>query len=274
MSGGRGKGGAGRGGGTGRGDEVIDAVVEEVRGDASHPIPAAHDQAEARSTSIQPDASTALVPRTEAPLYGSRSFFERAAEELLVSTEHSLELAGAAFARQRDGRTVLVGLKRATTGQPGRVGIDPEWGAILWHTHPGLRGSLAAFSIEDLDVARRSQKPLLVIGFGGLSPDVLSTLTLPFGLRAFVASAGLKGLLALEKRGKIRQRLLRMGVAARVCWPSGAIQPVLRANATPLQAALDEMSFAVDRGVGAVERVGQQALRDVLAVVLGRPPQQ
>ena len=153
---------------------------------------------------------------------------------------------------------------------PGRVPIDPEWGAILWHTHPGLRGSLAAFSIEDLDVAKRSQKPLLVIGFGGLSPDVLTTLTLPFGLRAFIASAGLKGLLALEKKGVLRDRLLRLGVAARVCWPSGAIQPVLRANATPFQAALDEMSFAVDRGVGAVERVGQQALRDLLGMITGR----
>lgn len=254
-------------------DQIIDAQVEEVRGDAAHPIPAAQEQAAARSSSIQPGASTALVPRTEAALYGSRAFFERAAEELLVSTEHGLELAGAAFARQKDGRTVLVGLKRAVTGQPGRVGIDPEWGSILWHTHPGLRGSLAAFSIEDLEVARRAAKPLLVVGFGGLSPEVLTTLTLPFGMRAFLASAGLKGLMTLEKKGMLRRRLLRLGVAARVCWPSGAIQPVLRANATPLQAALDEMSFAVDRGVGAVERVGQQALRDVLSVLMGRPPQ-
>lgn len=254
-------------------DAIIDAQVEEVRGDAAHPIPAEQEQAAARSSSIQPGASTALVPRTEAALYGSRAFFERAAEELLVSTEHGLELAGAAFARQKEGRTVLVGLKRAVTGQPGRVGIDPEWGSILWHTHPGLRGSLAAFSIEDLEVARRAAKPLLVVGFGGLSPEVLTTLTLPFGMRAFLASAGLKGLMTLEKKGMLRRRLLRLGVAARVCWPSGAIQPVLRANATPLQAALDEMSFAVDRGVGAVERVGQQALRDVLSVLMGRPPQ-
>lgn len=251
-------------------DEILDAQVEELRGNALHPIPAADVQAEARATSLQADVTTALVPRAESALYGSEEFFSRAAEELLVSTTAGLELAGAAFARRRKGRTVLVGLKRATTGQPGRVPIDPDWGAVLWHTHPGLRGSLAAFSIEDLEVARRSGKPLLVIGFGGLSPDVLTTLTLPFGLRAFIASAGLKGLLALEKRGVLRERLLKLGVAARVCWPSGAIQPILRANATPLQAALDEMSFAVDRGVGAVERVGQQALRDIVAVVMGK----
>lgn len=254
------------------GHDIIDAEIVEVRGTSTHPIPASDAQVEARATSLQADASTALVPRTESPLYGAASFFDRAAEELMTSTQHGLELAGAAFARQRHGRTVLVGLMRNTTGQPGRVGIDPEWGSILWHTHPGLRGSLAAFSIEDLEVARRAQKPLLVVGFGGLSPDVLSTLTLPFGLRAFLASAGLKGLMTLEKKGVLKDRLLRLGVAARVCWPSGAIQPVLRANATPMQAALDEMSFALDRGVGAMERVGQQALRDVLALLTGQPP--
>jgi hypothetical protein len=250
----------------------IDAEIVELRGNTAHPVPARDEQVEAKRAAIQSDASTALVPRTESPIYASQAFFDRAAEELMTSTQHALELAGAAFARQKDGRTLLVGLKRETAGQQGRVAIDPEWGSILWHTHPGLRGSLAAFSIEDLDVARRANKPLLVIGFGGLSPDVLSTLTLPFGLRAFVASAAVKGLLSLEKRGVLKDRLLRAGVAARVCWPSGQIQPVLRANATPFQAALDEMSFALDRGVGAVERLGQQALRDVLALLTGQPP--
>ena len=252
--------------------DVVGADIVELKGNTTHPVPAREDQIEAKRAALQPDASTALVPRNESPIYGSQAFFDRAAEELLSSTQHALELAGAAFARQKDGRTLLVGLKRETTGAPGRVAIDPEWGTILWHTHPGLRGSLAAFSNEDLDVAKRAHKPLLVIGFGGLSPDVLSTLTLPFGLRAFVASAGFKGLLALEKRGVLRDRLLKVGVAARVCWPSGHIQPILRANATPLQAALDEMSFTLDRGVGAIERVGQQALRDMLALLTGQPP--
>jgi hypothetical protein len=251
-------------------EDIIDADIEDVHGTSAHPIPASDAQAQARSLSLQSDASTALVPRAESALYGSEEFFARAGEELMVSTQAGLELAGAAFARRQRGRTVLVGLKRSTTGEPGRVPIDPEWGSILWHTHPGLRGSLAAFSLEDVEVAKRSHKPLLVIGFGGLSADVLTTLTLPFGLRAFVASAGLKGLLLLEKKGVLRGRLLRVGVAARVCWPSGAIQPVLRANATPLQAALDEMSFAVDRGVGAMERIGQQALRDLFGAITGR----
>lgn len=255
-----------------RADDIIDAEVQDVRTPTSPDVPEARAQAHARLDALQADSTTALVPKKEIHLVGSRAFFERAAEELRVSTEHGLELGGVAFARERQGRTVLVGLKREVTGRPGRVGLDPEWGSILWHTHPGLRGSLAAFSNEDVEVARRAGKPLLVIGFGGLSPEVLTTLALPFGVRAFVAAAGLKGLMALERRGVMPQRLLRVGVAARVCWPSGVIQPVLRARATPLQAALDEMSFAVDRGVGVVERGGQQALRDILAVLTGRPP--
>src|SRR4051812_1615452 len=90
-----------------RDDDVIDANVEEIRGNSAHPIPAKDAQEEARAGSMQADATTALVPQTEAPLYGAQSFFDRAAEELVTSTQHGLELAGAAFARKRAGRTVL-----------------------------------------------------------------------------------------------------------------------------------------------------------------------
>ena len=151
-------------------------------------------------------------------------------------------------------------------GLPGRVGVDPAWGSVLWHTHPGLKGSLAAFSLEDLEVAKQSGKPLLVIGFVGFSLDVLSTLALPFGWRAALASAGVKGLLALEKSGRLPPRLLELGVGARVCWPSGAIRPVIRRGAPAWQQAVDEMNFVVDRGVGAVERTGQRAIREVASL--------
>lgn len=250
---------------------IIDAdVLEEHGGPAGVAQPDDNAQRAARASALAPDASTALVLARETALYGSKQFFTRAAEELTLSTELGKELAGAAFMRQRGGRTLLVGLTRQITGSPGRVPIDPAWGSVLWHTHPGLRGSLAAFSIEDLDVARKAQKPLLVIGFGGLSPEVLSTLALPFGMRSFIASAGLKGVMLLEKRGLLPRNLLRVGVAARVCWPSGQIQPVLRAGASALQAAVDEMSFAVDRGVGALERAGQQGLREAMKAVFQR----
>ena len=141
---------------------------------------------------------------------------------------------------------------------------------MLWHTHPGLKGSLAAFSLEDLDVAKQTGKPLLVIGFVGFSLDVLSTLAMPFGIKAVLASAGVKGLLALEKSGRLPTKLLEMGVGARVCWPSGNIQPVLRAGAPPWQAAVDDMSFLLDRGVGAVERVGQKAIRELLGLFVNK----
>ena len=251
---------------------IIDGQLLEEHG--ARPAGAQPDDAQqrdARANALASDASTALVLARETALYGSKQFFARAAEELTLSTELGKELAGAAFIRQRGGRTVLVGLTRQVTGSPGRVPIDPAWGGVLWHTHPGLRGSLAAFSLEDLDVARRADKPLLVIGFGGLSPEVLSTLALPFGMRSFLASAGLKGVMMLEKKGVLPKNLLRLGVAARVCWPSGQIQPVLRAGASALQAALDEMSFVIDRGVGAIERAGQEGYREVLKAFLQRP---
>jgi hypothetical protein len=221
------------------------------------------------TTSLSPAASTTLAAPTDHTLFASRGFFARAAEELLVSTQATQELAGACFAKMHKGRVVLVGLRRETAGTPGRVPIRPEWGSILWHTHPGLRGSLAAFSNEDIDVAAKSGKPLLVIGFGGLSIDVVTTLTMPFGLRAFLVSAGVKGLLSLEKAKKLEPRLLQLGVAARVVFPSGQIRIVRRYKPTPWEAALEDMSFAVDRGVGAVERAGQRLVKSAIARITG-----
>lgn len=230
-------------------------------------------QHEARTAAVDAAAhttSTALVPGRERVLYGSRAFFRRAAEELVTSTKTGCELAGVCFVKANATRISLVGLKREVSGEPGRVPIDPSWGSVLWHTHPGLKGSLAAFSLEDLDVAKQTGKPLLVIGFVGFSLDVLSTLAMPFGIKAVLASAGVKGLLALEKSGRLPTKLLEMGVGARVCWPSGNIQPVLRAGAPPWQAAVDDMSFLLDRGVGAVERVGQKAIRELLGLFVNK----
>jgi hypothetical protein len=249
---------------------VVDLDVEELHGDAALPLPDEKNERLARRGALAKDATTALVPRGNGALFGSASFFARAAEELVLSTELGLELAGVAYSRVRGGRTVLVGLKREMTGQPGRVPIDPSWGGVLWHTHPGLRASLAAFSQEDLHVAKQSNKPLLVIGFSGLSPDVLSTLAMPFGLRAMVVAAGVKGILSLEKSGRLRRRLLSMGVAARVCWPSGVIQPVLRTNPQPLRAAFDDVAFALDSGVGAVERTGQRIVKAAVKLAIGK----
>jgi hypothetical protein len=203
-------------------------------------------------------------------LRASPRFFADAAEQLLASTQMTQELAGAVFVLERPRGPVLVGLKREMAGKPGRVAIDPTWGEVLWHTHPGLRGSLAAFSSEDLEVAKQTNKPLLVIGFGGLSIDVLSTLAMPFGLRALLIGAAVKGVLSLEKAAKFQPRLLQLGVAARVCYPDGTIALVRRTKPHPLSAAIEQMSFALDRGVGAMERTGQQAVKRVIDKVM--PP--
>lgn len=241
---------------------------EEPRGRPGEGVPDRREQASARRAAVA-RASLSLAPVGEQPLHGSARFFEAAAEQLALSTAHGLELAGAAYARRSDDRTLLVGLKRCGSGAPGRVAVDPSWGEILWHTHPGLKGSLAAFSGEDLEAARQAQKPLIVIGFGGLSPDVVTTLALPLGWKALLLSSGVKGVLSLEKHGRLKQRLLRLGVAARICYPSGRIQPVLRASGTPLQYALDDVSFLLDRTIGAVERRGQAAIKTVLKKVTG-----
>jgi hypothetical protein len=261
-----------------RRDAIIDAFAAGLvheDGAAPSPPPVGSDDARPPVEDVVvagavTEARTLVASQTP-PLWGSAAFFRRAAEELVTSTRTDRELAGACFLRERRGRLTLVGLKREMAGQPGRVGVDPSWGSVLWHTHPGLKGSLAAFSLEDLEVAKQAGKPLLVVGFVGISLDVLSTLALPFGWRSALAAAGIKGLLSLEKSGRLPTRLLEVGVGARVCWPSGLIRPVLRRGAPPWRQAVDEMSFVVDRGVGAVERTGQRALREVLSLFVDPP---
>lgn len=244
---------------------VIDATViaEEPAASSAGPRIDEGELHEARHGAVA-RASLSVVPRGRGALYGTARFFEDAAEQLSVSTTHGLELAGAVYASQVGDRTLLLGLKRCASGSPGRVVVEPEWGEILWHTHPGMKGSLAAFSNEDLEASARVKRPLLVVGFGGLSPDVLSTLALPFGYRSLLAATGIKALLSLEKRGRLRQRLIRMGVAARVCYPSGSIQPVLRTRGSPIEYALDDASFLIDRTLGSIERRGQAAVRRAL----------
>jgi hypothetical protein len=257
---------------------VVDAAFDAVGGTPKGDGRSAGDRGESATTDPAASPADGVVVagascETRAlegggtpALWGSPSFFRRAAEELVVSTRTGRELAGTCFLKDAPGRITLVGLRREMSGLPGRVAVDPGWGSVLWHTHPGLKGSLAAFSLEDLDVARQSGKPLLVIGFVGFSLDVLSTLALPFGWRAALAAGGIKALLAVEKSGRLPTRLLELGVGARVCWPSGLIRPVLRRRATPLRRALDDMSFVVDAGVGAVERTGQRALREIATI--------
>lgn len=243
---------------------VLDAVLTDETESAPRENTTKNEPSESVTYDAIGPASLTHALIGERPLFGSQAFFRRAADELFVSTTHGLELAGAVYARPAAGRTLLLGLTRKSTGRPGLVAVQPGWGSLLWHTHPGLRGSLAAFSSQDVECARQAQKPLLVIGFGGLSPDVISTLTLPLGIRGLLLSAGIKGVLAMEKLGHLRLGILRLGVAARVCYPTGKIQPVLRAGAPPWRQAFEEMSFSIDKTVGLVERSGQDAVRKII----------
>lgn len=246
-------------------EPVVDAVSEGGAIAPSGPqVPELAAQRRARKEAVA--ASFDLAPEFESPLIGSPAFFRRAEDQLWTSTKLGLELSGAVLARRQGAYTILEGLQRRASGAPGRVIVNPEWGQILWHTHPGLRGSLAAFSNADIEVAKTGKRPLLVIGFGGLSPDVLTTLTLPLGVKGLVLSSAVKSLLALEKRGKLERRFLRMGVAARVVYPSGKVKRVIRQEATPLGHALDDIAFLVDQGVGNVERVGQKALKRAIEI--------
>ncbi len=200
-------------------------------------------------------------------LYGSDEFFDQAVAILKQSTQQKAELAGAVVAEEVNGKFLLVGLTQKETGSQRHVMVQSDWGSLLWHTHPGFSGTIAAFSEDDLEVARTSGRPLLVIGYGSLSIEVLSTLALPLGRRAFFISAGLKGLMWLENKDKIPTRLLEKGVAVRVCYPDGVIQPVLRMNSSPAERAVGEVGFMLDKSVGYLERQGQSLAKRLFSML-------
>ena len=200
-------------------------------------------------------------------LYGTQEFFTQALLLLKKSTRMRRELAGPVVAREEQGQCLLVGLAEREMGEHRHVRVSADWGSVLWHTHPGLSGTIAAFSEEDLEVARTSGRPLLVIGYGSLSVEVLSTIALPLGKRAFFISAGLKGLMWLENQEMVPTRLLEKGVAVRICYPDGTIKPVLRAQASPSAQAMSEVGFIIDKSVGALERKGQQIAKHLFKLL-------
>ena len=183
---------------------------------------------------------------------GTQSFFDDARELVLRSTLDNRELAGAALGVREGEQLVLTALELEREGQPNRVSMDPDWGSVLWHTHPGPH--FAAFSQQDVRAASHMGNPLLVLGYGGHSPDLLTYATGVFGTPAIVASLGVKGWLWLERSGQVPPALLKRGIAARVCFPTGAIEPVHRLHGTPLRRALDTASFQVDSNLGQAGR--------------------
>jgi hypothetical protein len=174
-------------------------------------------------------------------MFGSAAFFASATETLVLSTKERREIGGACYYVHKGDAVILVGLERLSRGRATHVAIDPSWGSVLWHTHPGKSFSLAAFSEEDIQGARQARRPLLVIGYKSASPDVLGV----------TMAAGMLG----GDGDELNERLLRIGVAAQVCWPNGEIRPVLRYQRSGLREAVDQASFQVDRALGAAARV-------------------
>lgn len=173
-------------------------------------------------------------------LYGSGAFFASATEMLVASTREERELGGACYCVEKDGVLVLVGLKRRSTGGAKHVAIDPVWGSVLWHTHPGMSFALAAFSEQDFAGAREADRPLLVIGYRTASPDAL-------GLTQAVGMVS-------DTDDVVLDHLLRVGVAARVAWPDGTVRPVRRYQASGLREVVDDATFAIDRAMGVAAR--------------------
>lgn len=173
-------------------------------------------------------------------VYGSGAFFEAAAEMLVESTRMKRELGGACHFVRKGDAVVLVGLARRSDGKASHVAVRPSWGSILWHTHPGMSFSMAAFSTQDIDGARVANRAMLVIGYAAASPDVLGLTTVTDLLRG--------------SRDPLTDRLLRMGIAAQVCWPDGTIRPVRHFTRTALQGTLEDASFRVDSALGAASR--------------------
>lgn len=171
---------------------------------------------------------------------GSAAFFEAAADALVESTRSKRELGGACYFTRKGDAVVLVGLARRSDGKATHVNVRPSWGSILWHTHPGMSFSLAAFSTPDIEGARIADRALLVIGYTAASPDVLGLTT---------AADVLRG-----SKDPLTDRLLRVGVSAQVCWPNGDIRPVRHFTRTPLQGALEDASFRVDSALGKASR--------------------
>lgn len=173
-------------------------------------------------------------------VFGSGAFFSSATDLLVASTRDKCELGGACYCVKKDNALVLVGLKRFSRGDAKHVAVDPDWGAVLWHTHPGLSFSIAAFSGGDIEGARLTDRPLLVIGYRSASPDVL-------GITQALS-------MVQQTEAAILDRLLRIGVAARVCWPNGEVRAVRRYQASGLREVVDDATFQIDRAVGVAAR--------------------
>lgn len=129
---------------------------------------------------------------------------------------------------------------------------------LSWHTHPGLRFSMAGFSDGDVAAVQQTRQPLLVIGYTVAAPETLSWLAIAGGWQGVVVTAVIQGALRLEAAGKLPTGLSRVGVAARLLLPDGGQHPVRRLRAAGWQRALETGTFEVDKAVAGAANVANR----------------
>ena len=197
----------------------------------------------------------------------------RALEDTAVYRMTIHELMESAGGDDLPAALVLTGLNRRAVGEPGKLTVDPTWGSLLWHTRPGMMSAVAAFSDRDRKLARQLGRPLITISHTALSPTAAASLVFPVGVRTLMLAAGLKGLLALDRKRKGTPLLLGRAAAARVVYPGGAVEAVEHAGATLPREVFDRAAFNVDQALGQVERKARRFLKDVVnTAITGRPP--
>ena len=173
-----------------------------------------------------------------------------AARELAGTCTHRSATEGERLASGLDGRDVWVldDFRTTTLGDAAQVKLGvPGPGELSWHTHPGLRFSMAGFSEQDTKAVQATGRPLLVLGYTFAAPDTLSWLMVLGGWQGVAATALVQAALRAEASGRMESRLSRIGVAARLLLSDGTLLPVRRSTAAPWQRVLETGTFHVDR---------------------------
>ncbi len=196
---------------------------------------------------------------------------------MVESTRIGLEAAGSCALRKAttgeieasglpgDEVFVVEDFRIEHTGSANMVAMppDPGPGRISIHTHPGLHFGLSWFSEEDEHAVATLARPLMVIGYTALSPELMSTLAVPFGWAGIATAAGVHTALRMEANGVMEPRLLRRAVTARVLFPGMRVVGVRAAQAEPWRRNWEAATFAADGAVAKTERATRKALGTV-----------
>jgi hypothetical protein len=120
-------------------------------------------------------------------------------------------------------------------------------GELSFHTHPGLKFSMAGFSELDRRAVEQTRRALLVIGYTVVAPEILSVVVLATGWNGLLVGAAIQGVLRAEAAGHLEPRLSRVGIAARLLLPDGRQLPVRALRADAWRRAIEASTFEIDR---------------------------